>query len=67
MRGAVFTTVALVAGISAASDYQENWGPRTGSEMPPIAARDQSGEPRDFASLAGQRGALLFVVRSADW
>ena len=67
MRGGILTATVLGAGMSAASDYQDAWGPPTGSELPPIAARDQGGEPRDLASLAGQNGTLLFVVRSADW
>jgi len=28
---------------------------------------DQHGAERDLANLAGERGLLLFVVRSADW
>lgn len=58
------TIAALPAG---ASDYQEAWGPPVGAEMPPITALDQSGTPRDLANLAGARGMLLFMVRSADW
>ena len=50
-----------------ASEYQDAWGPAVGAAMPAIAALDQDGERRALADLAGERGTLLFVVRSADW
>lgn len=56
--------VALPVG---ASEYQDAWGPAVGTKLPAIAAVDQSGERRDLAGLGGERGTLLFVVRSADW
>ena len=34
---------------------------------PPINAVDQSGEPRDFASLRGPKGLWILFTRSADW
>ena len=60
---------ALVAcGLAAGgADFQESWGPPTGSEMLPISAPDQHGTPRDLANLSGANGLLLFAVRSADW
>lgn len=60
--------VAVVgAGTAMASDYQAAWGPPVGASMPAVQVRDQAGEPRALADLAGPRGTLLFVVRSADW
>ncbi|MCZ6656936.1 MAG: hypothetical protein O7C67_06535 [Gammaproteobacteria bacterium] len=50
-----------------ADDYSSQWGPALGSKAPDIAAPDQSGEARDLGSLAGERGLLLFMNRSADW
>ena len=38
-----------------------------GASAPAIAALDQSGAERSLDSLAGERGLLLFLVRSADW
>ena len=70
MRQTLLGTVvagAIAAAPAGASEYQEAWGPPVGAEMPPIAALDQSGAPRDLANLAGARGTLLFMVRSADW
>lgn len=60
---------AIVAGAFAAQgdDYQEAWGPPTGSEMLPINAVDQHGVARDLANLSGANGVLLFAFRSADW
>ena len=70
MRQTLLGTVvagAIAAAPAGASEYQEAWGPPVGAEMPAIAALDQSGTPRDLANLAGARGTLLFMVRSADW
>lgn len=66
---------AEVAGIAAlvlattlgAAEYQDDWGPPVGTEMPGIAAADQHGELRGFENLKGEHGLLLFMVRSADW
>ena len=58
---------AAVTMTVAASDYEDDWGPAVGSSMPAIAALDQSGELRDLENLGGERGLLLFMVRSADW
>ncbi len=50
-----------------ADDYTKDWGLPVGALAPPIAALDQSGAERSLDSLAGERGLLLFVNRSADW
>ena len=42
-------------------------GPEVGETVPTFEAIDQSGETRDFDSLAGERGLLLLFFRSADW
>ena len=42
-------------------------GPEVGETVPTFEAVDQSGETRDFDSLAGERGLLLLFFRSADW
>ena len=50
-----------------AAEYEDAWGPPVGAALPPIAALDQHGVERDFASLAGENGLALFIARSADW
>jgi hypothetical protein len=60
----------VAAGESVAPPAQrfvDLWGPAVGSELPVLDAVDHSGERRRLADLAGQRGLLLFLVRSADW
>ena len=67
-RGRLATTLASAAlALGAAADYQDDWGPAVGTPMLEISAADQTGTVRDLASLAGERGLLLFMVRSADW
>ncbi len=58
---------ALAAGAGDASDYADAWGPVVGTAMPAISALDQHGAERDLGNLSGERGLLLFAVRSADW
>ena len=53
--------------LGVAADYQDDWGPAVGTPMLAIEAADQTGTVRDLASLKGERGLLLFMVRSADW
>lgn len=69
MRGLAVATLALgaVAAPVGANEYQAQWGPPVGAALPAIAALDQAGEARQLADLAGERGTLLFMVRSADW
>ena len=55
------------AGAVAADEYSNNWGPAVGSAMPLLAADDQSGSAQNLDSLAGEKGLLLFLNRSADW
>ena len=42
-------------------------GPEVGEKVPTFEAIDQSGDARNFDSLAGERGLLLLFFRSADW
>ena len=66
-RSLVFAFSLCGAMAAGASEYQDAWGPPVGAKMPPLSALDQHGERRDLASLSGERGLLLFAVRSADW
>lgn len=38
-----------------------------GAAIPPVSAADQTGALRDFASLTGEAGLVLYFVRSVDW
>lgn len=66
MRIAIAFALAAAAGTGHAA-YQDDWGPPVGAPAPALAAEDQSGALRQLAGLAGERGLLLFFVRSADW
>ena len=61
---AVALAIAAMAGHAA---YQDNWGPPVGTTLPAFAVADQTSAQRDLAGLAGERGLLLFFVRSANW
>ncbi len=49
------------------SDMTEEVGIKVGQEIPPIRARDQDGNWRDFDSLKGPRGLVISFNRSTDW
>ena len=67
-RGVAALAVAWLLALPAnASEYGEAWGPAIGTEMPAIAANDQTGALRELESLGGERGLLFLIVRSADW
>lgn len=66
MRIAIALALAAVASAGHAA-YQDDWGPPAGAALPALAATDQDGAEQRLASLAGERGLLLFFVRSADW
>ncbi len=67
VRLALLAPFVLIASVGVAVDYQDEWGPAVGSTMPAIDASDHTGTPRALGDLAGERGLLLFVSRSADW
>ncbi|MEM1435082.1 MAG: peroxiredoxin family protein [Pseudomonadota bacterium] len=58
---------AAAAGSTTDVRYADSWGPEVGTPVPLLAANDQSGRPRALGDLTGERGLLLFLVRSADW
>lgn len=49
------------------SDMTEEVGIKVGQAIPPIRARDQDGNWRDFDSLKGPRGLVISFNRSTDW
>ncbi len=42
-------------------------GPQIGDRVPDFNLRDQNGNLRNLASIAGPQGTMLVFVRSADW
>jgi hypothetical protein len=42
-------------------------GPKVGEVAPDFELRDQRGESRTLAALAGPNGTMLVFYRSADW
>ena len=59
--------LASLASSALADAYTDGWGLAVGAKAPTIKALDQTGAVRDLSSLAGERGLLLFLNRSADW
>lgn len=42
-------------------------GLTVGERIPNFRAKDQNGELRDFTSIRGPRGAVIYFYRSASW
>ena len=42
-------------------------GPKVGEKALPFTLPDQTGVPRELASLAGPKGTMLVFFRSAHW
>ena len=42
-------------------------GPEVGQKIPAFSAVDQTGRVRNFDSLKGPKGFVLFFNRSVDW
>jgi cytochrome oxidase Cu insertion factor (SCO1/SenC/PrrC family) len=64
---ALLAVLTLLAAPASAQDRLER-GPKVGAAIPhSLAATDQYGKARDFASLAGRRGLILLFTRSLDW
>ena len=42
-------------------------GPEVGQKIPTFSAVDQTGRVRNFDSLKGPKGLVLFFNRSVDW
>ena len=66
-RISLLSVLLLLGPMVAADEYADSWGPEIGSALPLLAAPDQTGALRNLDNLAGERGLLLFLVRSADW
>lgn len=76
------STVVLIVLLSACGDgkgsaflnlidwdptYTDQWAPAVGTELPELAVKDPEGDLREFSDLTGERGLLVFFVRSTNW
>jgi peroxiredoxin len=60
--------LALTALLASAHARAAEPGPQVGDPFPhALAAPDQSGRPKTLESLMGEKGVVVFFVRSADW
>ena len=66
---AVLALTGVDSGLALAeeADVAPEWGPPIGAPIEVLQADDQDGNPRELSNLAGERGLLLFLSRSADW
>ena len=47
--------------------YSAQWAPAIGSLLPDLSVKDTSGASKALADLTGEKGLLIFFVRSTDW
>ena len=66
MRIAAVAALGALA-VAGHAAYQDDWGPPVGAPLAAFDVPDQTGAQRDLAGLAGERGVLVFFVRSAEW
>ena len=70
-----FLVLCLVASPFIAQSQQPEFdananlktGPEVGQKIPAFSAVDQTGKIRNFDSLTGPKGLVLFFNRSVDW
>ena len=66
----LFTGISVFGG-QTAQQFDPNadlkTGPAVGEKIPAFSATDQTGKVRDFDSLKGPQGLVLFFNRSVDW
>lgn len=48
-------------------EYTKSWAPAIGASLPALSVRNINGQPRNFGELTGEKGLLLFFVRSTNW
>ncbi|HEX5378230.1 MAG TPA: peroxiredoxin family protein [Phenylobacterium sp.] len=60
----VLAALALLWPVAAAAF---DIGPAVGAKVPPIAAKDVTGNPTNIAKLSGKNGVVLVFFRSAKW
>lgn len=58
----------VVLSMVSAGSFAAEPGPAVGTQFPhDLAAPDQSGRQQDLKALMGEKGVVVFFVRSADW
>jgi hypothetical protein len=62
-----FAALLVALTLQAPAVNMDAIGPRVGETAPDFELRDQHGQPRTLAALAGPRGTMLVFYRSADW
>jgi hypothetical protein len=64
-----FAAAAITYAQDPAFDPNANLktGPEIGQNIPAFSAVDQNGQVRNFDSLKGSKGLVLFFNRSVDW
>ena len=48
-------------------EYTKNWAPSLGATLPALSVKDVSGKTLNFDDLTGEKGLLIFFVRSTNW
>jgi hypothetical protein len=73
-RNLILFTLFLVGGTLMAQQPPQfdpnanlKTGPEIGQKIPEFSAVDQTGKVRNFDSLKGPKGLVLFFNRSVDW
>lgn len=66
------TALAIVLFLAAtsvtAADFQDEWGPEVGSDLPELTVKDTEGNDRTLEDLTGDnKGIVLFFVRTSNW
>ena len=65
---AIFSLLLTASMAVGASDWEDNWGPEVGSELPEVSVDDTDGNEKSLKDLTGDsKGLLLFFVRTSNW
>ena len=57
----------VLSGQVGADTYSDGWGPAVGESFPVFKVKNHANIDVTLVDLAGERGALLFMNRSAVW
>lgn len=68
IRAALAGAALAAAAVTGATAQIADLGPKVGASIPhSLAATDQNGAAREFASLTGPNGMALYFIRSVAW
>ena len=48
-------------------EYTNNWAPNVGAALPRLSVKNTVGESQTFENLTGEKGLLIFFIRSTNW